>query len=155
MFGLGVTVLGFGFTFWQLARTRRATAAVTQTIKRIKRDFGSFDILLEVRTARAAAAETQGHIQGGRWDLALVSYNNLRSSLATMLAVRGGLTGSDAEQAKDHVADALDACKLLDSLDAEGAPAVDRSTLNNKLRELDGFLIHLEYSVKDSFSGSQ
>lgn len=148
--GLLVSLFGFAVTFWQLARTRKAAVAVNAAVGKLKRDFGQFDVVLELRTARGAAEETQLHLTGARWDVAVGSFNKLRASLSKMVAVRGGLTETQCEGAKDHIAFVLGICRSIEQ--SPGRVRVD--TVNSRLREIDDFLIGIEFGVKDSLSGS-
>jgi hypothetical protein len=147
-----VGIFGFGITFWQLWRTRRAADAAADAVARLKQDFASFDVILELRTARASAAEAGRHVNSGRWPAALVSLNQIRESLQKMLSVRNGLEIGDAERAKDYIAYALGACSSIEDVERAGGD-IARTALTGKLRELDGYLIELEGDLKDRFSG--
>lgn len=150
--GLVVSVAGFIFTIWQLVRTRGATAAVSLAVQRLRRDFGSLDIITELRSAAAAAAEAQNNIGERRWPQALSGYNKIRQSLYKAIAVESALASADVEQVKDYIAHALGACAELDAAQG-GVAGIDTVALGTKLRELEGYLIGLEYRIKESFGG--
>lgn len=150
--GLLVGVFGFGITFWQLWRTRKAAGAAEEAVSRLKQDFASFDVILELRTARVSGAEAGRHVNSGRWLAALVSLDQVRESLQKMLGVRNGLEIRDAERAKDYIAYALGACSSIEHVERAGGD-ISRTALTGKLRELDGYLIELEGTLKDRFSG--
>ena len=64
--GLLLSVLGFGFTIWQLRRVRTATAASSEAIRALKIRFTHFDAIQECTSAeillsdlRAASKEDQ------------------------------------------------------------------------------------------------
>lgn len=153
LYGLALTVAGFGLTWWQLARTQRAAEAVRLAIKRLKNDFSSFDILLEMRTARAAGEECGRHLGVPSWHEAQASYHRLRSSLVKMTAVNAGLSDENLGYIKDFTAVAVDAIRGLDAKVRDAEVEVDVANLGESLLELDEFLIRLEYSMRDIISG--
>jgi hypothetical protein len=63
--------------------------------------------------------------------------------------VDGAIAHNDAEVIKDHIALILSASK---DLEAGASEAIDHASMNDKLRELEGYLISLEYRIKDKFS---
>lgn len=150
VWGLLLSVAGFGVTWWQLARTQTSSQAVERALSRIKRDYESFDLITEVRTARANAEITQSHITSARWDDALGSYNALRISLAKIAAVRGGLSDESRESTKDLLAAAQDACNSIEKFRVHNTEQLTADVLNTILRNMDTFLISVEYSLKDS-----
>jgi len=155
IWGLAISIAGFGLTWWQLSRTQRAASAVAAAVARLKRDFGAFDVITELRTAQASAQETQGHIDGMRWELAIAGYNKTRASLMKMVAVRDGLSGARAEAAKDFIGEGLDACQNIEGLSTSSPQSIPRQALNMRLRELDNFLISVEFELKDAIRGNE
>lgn len=153
LYGFALTIAGFGLTWWQLARTQRAAEAVRLAIKKLKNDFGAFDILLEMRTARAAGEECGRHLGVPSWHEAKGSYHRLRSSLVKMTAVKAGLNDEDRGYIKDFTAVAVDAIRGLDAKVRDPQLGVDVANLAESLLELDEFLIRLEYSMRDIISG--
>ena len=152
LWGLAVSIIGFSFTIWQLTITRTATAAVSSAIRRLRTDIGSLDIVTELRTATSAAEEAQSHILAQRWPQALLSYNKVRHCLYKAVAIETSLTEADVETAKDFIAHALGACAALEGT-GEDSSDIDSAGLTTKLKELEGFLISLEYKIKDAFGG--
>lgn len=151
--GILLSVGGFGLTWWQLQRTRRAASAVAEAMVGLKREFNSFDVITEVRTARGYAEATQGHVISARWGDALASYNNARASLNKVVAVRGVLSEQNLERARDYISEALATCSSIERMQRDSSDFVSIDIINDKLRELDGFLIELEYSMKDAIRG--
>jgi hypothetical protein len=151
--GVAISLAGFGFTWFQLAKTRRTAAEVTRALGRVKNDYSYFDVVTEGRSAQAAANEAQVHINGDKWELALAAYSRIRGSLAKMLAVRNGLTPENHERAQDFLADAMTASQTLEGCVGVDAPAIDKGLLTGRLRELETFLIDVEFGTKDAFGG--
>lgn len=145
-----ISVAGFAVTWWQLARTQTAAAAVTTAMTRLKQDFASFELISEIRTARASAESASGHVAGDRWPEALQSYNSMRSSLSRMVAARDGLDERQLELAQDYLASALDACTSIERLHGSNPAELSKDVMNGKLRDFDTFLISLEVNLKES-----
>jgi len=153
VWGLLLSIGGFTVTWWQLSRTRTSAAAAARAISRLKRDFGSFDVVTEARTARLYAEAAQSHSAGQRWAEALYSYNSIRTSLTKMVSVSDALSSEQYEIARDYIATFLDACQSIENLKDVDPDKLSAELLNYKLRELDGFLINVEYSLKDAIRG--
>lgn len=153
LWGLIASLLGFSVTWWQLSKTHGAARAAQRAVGNLKREFRSFDVITELRTAKASAEETRSHIDASRWQEAYGSYNRTRVSLTKMVSVRDGLQPDDLDLARDFITTCVDGAQSAKRLQEDGAAEVSRDILDDRLTELDGFLIKIEYSMKDSIHG--
>lgn len=155
VWGLLISTAGFSVTWWQLAKTRSAARASQQAITNLKREFRSFDVITELRTAKAAAEETRSHIGASRWTDAFHSYDRARVSLTKMVSVRDGLSATDVDLARDYITSCVDGSQSVKRLSEDEQADVSKEILYDRLTSLDGFLISIEYSMKDAFHGRQ
>ncbi|WP_334161953.1 hypothetical protein [Phenylobacterium sp.] len=151
--GVVISVGGFGVTIWQLHRTQNAATAVAAALSGIKRDYGSFEIVTELRTALGAVASTQSHVNGRRWDEALACYNTLRISLIKIIAVQGGLDQQHLETAKNLLATAVDNARSIQALRSSEVEELSTDVVDRNLLDLEDFLIHMEYNMKGAIRG--
>ena len=150
VWGLAVSIVGFALTMWQLQRTQSAAAAVGSAMVRLKQDFASFDVITELRTARAAGEAIQSHVSCDRWGEAFQGYNIVRASLKKISVAHGGLTSEQRGIVQDHIASCLDACTSIERLMPDSVSELSKEVLNNNLRNMDNFLIEIEFSLKDA-----
>lgn len=81
IFGMFLTLLGFGITLKQLAKTKSATDAVTAEVARIRSSLDSYDAAQEASRAQYALNTTRRYISNGLWDEVLISYDDVRKSI--------------------------------------------------------------------------
>lgn len=148
--GLGVSVLGFGFTIQQLQKTQTAASAASNAIARLRKDFGSIDLISELGAAKAAADEALEALQSRKWPNALLGFRRLHQSLSKIIAIDRGSLSQEMESIKDFTADSLGACG---ELQKEPGEDFDISILGGKLIEMSGKFTQIEYKIRGDFSG--
>lgn len=152
-YGLALSVVGFALTWWQLARTRGAAEAAKLAVRKLKNDFASFDVLLELRTAKANAEECRRLLGTGAWAEALLGYQRLRASLLEISAVRMGVDDPTVSQMKDFVGRTTGAILDLEARGRDDTLTVDVAALSTTLLDMDEFFVELEHLVRDKVSG--
>lgn len=151
--GYVLSAVGFTFTLWQLAKAQNETAAVNNAIRRLRRDFGSLDVISELRAARSASIEARSFFsQFKKSDKppTLARYDTIRECLNKAIAVDSPMSNEDIEIIKNFIADAYGACTILDEWTGP-VSSLDRASLQNKLRELEDALVQIEQKIKGSF----
>lgn len=153
--GLVVSVAGFIFTIWQLLRTQTAAAAGAEAVGRLRRDFSSLDVIVEIRSAGEAVRETQAKIGEESWQSALAGYNKIRICVDKSLAAQTGLAPDDVEALKEYQAHFLGVCDALDSKIRGDTLQLKTALMTSKLRTFEGFLTQLEYRIRNRFGGKK
>lgn len=151
--GVVLSLIGFGVTLWQLTRTVLTTVAVQKAVKDLKRSVGSLDIISEVRTAQAASEAAQKALDGSHWAGALEACDRVRVSLAKMASVPGGLLPHQAQEAMDFIASCLAASEALRVSAVSADIENELHPFGTKLRQIEVFLIGIEFGVKDAVRG--
>lgn len=115
---------------------------------KIRRDYGSFDVVTELRTAQAAGGDAQSHLEAGRSVEAIVSLNRARASLVKIISIPQVMDVNQAEEAKNYLAIVLDAGRTIARSRADDGVELPTLSIMERLQELDSFLIALEFSLK-------
>jgi hypothetical protein len=153
--GLALSAIGFGLTWWQLSRSRSAAKRVAAALVAIRGDYASFDIIGELRTAKAAGEDAQASLEGERWIEAIQAFNRVRVSLVKMSATNGGLNDANTSLAKDYAGDMLTSCDVISENRAGSPDEIPKNQMIANLRILDNFLITLEQELKGGIGGNQ
>jgi hypothetical protein len=151
--GLGISTIGFGVTWWQLYRTATAAQRVSNALDGIRRDYATFDVSSELRTAKAAGEDAIAALEGGRWGDAVQAHDKARSSLVKMASVNGGLSEDQSGRAKDYAADMLSACDAISEKRQDDGVAIPVQKMTSNLRNLNTFLIELEQQLRGGIGG--
>ncbi|WP_156389216.1 hypothetical protein [Brevundimonas sp. Root1423] len=154
LWGLVISVAGFFITWWQLVKTQSAASAAANAIVRLKKEFGSFDVVTELRTAKAAAEDAEAHVGASRWADASSAYSRARASLTKMVSVKDGLASEQADIARDFITTCVDGYHATQKLLADANADVSLDLLKSRLIDLDTFLIEVEFSLKASMNGN-
>jgi hypothetical protein len=152
--GLLVSLGGFAVTWWQLTRTQEAAAAAKRAVIRLKGEIAAFDAIGEIRTAKAAADEAQAHVVSQRWEPALMASNRLLEALQKVRSGAHGLGANDTARLEDYISQSLDACVAIERATREVAD-LGAGALTGRLREINSYMVDLEYRLKDRASGSE
>ena len=151
--GIPLALIGFAITLWQLARTQNAANAANAAIDKVKRELRSFDIVLEVRTARSVVADIRMKLASPNWDDLIISYHKIRESLAKIDNGYTNFSKERKEEIKDYRANTLGACSSIESARPDSFSGISLSSLSSQLAEMDDFLISLEFELKESIGG--
>ena len=154
LWGLVISVAGFAVTWAQLVKTQSAASAATNAIGRLKKEFGSFDVVTELRTAKAAAEDAEAHVGASRWVDASSAYSRARASLTKMVSVKDGLAVEQADAARDFITTCVDGYHATQKLASEPDANISLDILKSRLIDLDTFLIEVEFSLKASMNGN-
>lgn len=82
--GLVLTLAGFGITWAQLIKTRKASEAVRLEIARIQLSVQSYDAAHHVSRAASALEATKRHLRNGAWSDVADSYEEFRRAVITL-----------------------------------------------------------------------
>jgi len=151
--GIPLAIIGFAMTLWQLARTQNAANAASAAMEKVKKELRSFDIVLEVRTARTSIAEIQGKLTIRDWAGIINNYNQIRESLAKIDSGYPLLPAEKSNKLKDYRGDTLSVCTSMEEARASNFQEINSSHLISNLMEMDDFLISLEFSLKELVGG--
>lgn len=151
--GLVVSIAGFAFTIWQLYRTRSSAIAASAAVQKLRRDFSSLDVILEISAAMAAAKDAQLNLTAGEWKSALSDYNRIRTSLDKTIAAQTGILPDELETLQDDQAHFLGACDALEEVvQGTGSPILV-NVLTARLRRFESFSIQLDVKIRNRFGG--
>jgi hypothetical protein len=149
--GLLSAFLGFGLTLWQLVRTSRSAEAAAQAVSDVKRDFGSFDAMAELSSAKGLNEAIRLSLGAHDRDAAKARYDRLRESLIKLASAPHALRTQVATKFKDGAASIIDALNALREIEDENQiPWNDMITF---LEELDSYLISVSQTLRDSIRG--
>lgn len=84
-----LSTLGFGVTWWQLARTRRAAVAARDASKAAVESVGRADTLSDIASVQSGLHELQVALRGARYETALLRSQHLREILARVRTRKG------------------------------------------------------------------
>lgn len=79
--GLVGTLVGFGLTIWQLVQTSASAEAANQAVRNVKKDYGSFDVIAELVTARSVNDKVRASLKAKDAESATFHYDKLRESV--------------------------------------------------------------------------
>ena len=153
IWGLLVSIVGFTFTLWQLYRTQSVTVATQAAIGKIKRDFQSLDVIVELSNARNEARSTLEKLIGSEWARCATGYSSCRTSLDKCLAATTDMYDAEKSELRDFQAKFIFAEKLMNSKSMDNNQEVDSETLADDLTEFSSFVNNLEYSIRSRFGG--
>lgn len=95
--GLVLGVVGFGITFFQLWRTKKAAIAARRAAEATKTRLRSLDAALEVSSSIDKLEEIKRHHRGNNWAILPDQYSSLRRKLSRTRKLCEGL--ADEQQA--------------------------------------------------------
>lgn len=153
--GVFLGAVGFGITWWQIQRSRTAAQAVANTVRWMRHDYASFDVITELRTARAHAETVITALATSNWSDANKALWGIRVSLMKMASSKDVLQENEIGACKDFVADILAASDLIQQNAQQTPEAIPASQLVSEMTEADNFLITLEQQLKGSFRGNR
>ena len=151
--GLIVSIAGFVFTIWQLYRTRSSAIAASLAVQKLRRDFSSLDVILEISAAMAAAKDAQSNLSASEWKAALSDYNRIRTSLDKTIAAQTGILPDELETLQDDQAHFLGACDALEEVVQGTGAAILVNVLTARLRRFESFAIQLDVKIRNRFGG--
>lgn len=149
--GLALAIVGFGITWWQIQRSRNAAQAVASAVSTMRKDYASFDVITELRSARAHAESVIAALSQSDWSAANKSYWGIRVSLIKMSSSGDVITENDASKCKDYVMDVLSATELIQQNADTSPELIPSPQLVVQMTEADNFLISLEQQLKGTF----
>lgn len=155
VWGLILAVAGFGITWWQMHRARTAAQAVANAVSTMRRDYAAFDVITELRTARAHAEGVITALSASDWSSAHKSFWGIRVSLMKMASSSDVLDYSAISACKDHVANILTATDVIQQNAEENAELIPSHQLVAQMTEADNFLISLEQQLKGSYRANR
>ena len=153
LWGLLITLEGFAFTLWHLYRTQSATFATQTAITKIKKDFQSLDVIVELSNARNEARMTGERLIAADWPRCAVGYQACRTALDKCLAAGANMDDQESETMKDFQTKFIFAEKLMNSKSIDDAIDVQTETLSGDLTEFSSFVVNLEYTIRSRFGG--
>jgi hypothetical protein len=95
LLGLLVSVLGFGFTIWQVLKTKRVAEAAKEAAEEARLQILRSEGLVELASALKAMEEIKGLHRQGAWHLLPERYASLRQSL---LKIKGTAAPAISEE---------------------------------------------------------
>lgn len=151
--GIALSLLGFGITWWQLYRTRTASQKVAEALHDIRSDYAAFDVVTELRTALAAGDDALACLEDDRWGGVMTAYDRARISLIKMASINGGLRDDKVSEAKDFAGDMLSSCGLVSEKHVSSPQEIPKPSMIANLRLMNNFLIALEQEIKGGIGG--
>jgi hypothetical protein len=149
--GTILTVVGFGLTFLQLAKTRSATAAATQAIDNLKSRIAAFDVVTELSRAVASLSETRRHIKNVSWSDALDSYLEAQLAVSKLSALPSDLSGANKARLLEISDEIGRACSRIRTSLAKGTRGLDQAkalhSLSNYIVEINGMSLQVERAI--------
>lgn len=148
-----MTVCGFGITLRQLARTKKATEAVSREVKRIEFAFAKYDATVETSRAETALLAVKRGIKSADWNSAIDALESLGKALYTVrqLDIPG------LSQHKSSIDDMMTHTnRLCERLDQAGDSGLGNGDLNKtlaKLRDHDRTITSLRIALQRSNLG--
>ncbi|WP_417612900.1 hypothetical protein [Parasphingorhabdus sp.] len=149
IFGIFLSIVGFGVTISQLVRAASSARAAEAAIGKLKGELASFDVSGQLREGRIIAEQTKTGLLGKNWQYGLSNCERVRTILAALAVTRQHLKSTQREEAKDHLAIVQDACQNLESKITDDSFDFDVTVLNSKLRDIEVFLLNLESGIRD------
>lgn len=153
--GLVLALGGFGITWWQIHRSTTAAQAVANAVSTMRRDYAAFDVITELRTARAHTEGVITALAVSDWPGANKSYWGVRVSLMKMASSSEILDPSAISACKDYVADILTASDVIQQNSEQNPELIPAPQLVTQMTEADNFLISLEQQLKGSFRANR
>jgi hypothetical protein len=98
LLGLVVSIVGFGFTIYQLMLTRSAAQAAVIASEQAKKRVASYDMIFELSRASSALEATHGHIRRGDWPEVLQGYSEARLALVRISQFPSALSDDSKRQ---------------------------------------------------------
>jgi hypothetical protein len=115
VWGLWISLAGFGITFWQLARTKSAAQAATEALDEVRSRVSTYDAVVETSRAIAFIRETQRHLKVPSWESAVVSYNGARESLVRLIELPSKIAQPDKDNLAVVLADITSLCDRIEA----------------------------------------
>lgn len=91
LLGTVLTLVAFGITIWQLARTRSANQRVASAISSLKSRVAAYDVVTELARADAALKESQRHVATGNWLSVVDSVSEARVAIVRLAELPSSL----------------------------------------------------------------
>jgi hypothetical protein len=149
--GMLSAFLGFGLTLWQLIRTSRSAEAAAQAVNAVKRDFGSFDAMAELSSAKGLNEAIRLSLAARDREAAKARYDRLRESLIKLASAPHALRTQVSSKFKDQAASIIDALNALREIEDENQ--IPWNEMITFLEELDSYLISVSQTLRESIRG--
>lgn len=149
--GLFAAFVGFGLTLWQLVRTAKAADAAANAVRNVKRDYGSFDTMAELASAKGLNETIRVSLSAGDRLAAKARYDRLRESLVRIASSPHALQAQISTHLKDDAADVIDALNVLREISEDSE--VPWNKMIGTLEQLDSYLISVTQKLRDTISG--
>lgn len=148
-FGLLLSIVGFGITWLQISRTRSAAQKVSKALSNIRRDYASFDVATELRSARESIGRVLIALGDQRWGEAMSSLDTLRVCLVKMSSVSNVMDVADTGWIKDEAGRVMSHHDNILSVYVDRPQQIQVQEMCSSIRTADNFLISLEQKLKD------
>lgn len=143
--------IGFGLTIWQLIRTVKAADAAANAVRNVKRDYGSFDTMAELASAKGLNETIRVSLIARDRSAALSRYDRLRESLVKIASSSHALQAQVSSPLKDDAAKVIDALNALREIQNDND--VPWNTMINNLEQSDSYLISVSQKLRNTISG--
>lgn len=140
IFGLLISVVGFWVTLAQLARTRRATTAVSAEVARIQFAVSRYDATIEASRAEALLLSVRKAIKAADWDQVSDAVEAFARSLHTLHALKVAQISIHQTDLEGAMAHANRLCERLDKAGRSGLPETETIKTLTSMRE-NGLLL--------------
>lgn len=151
--GTVISIVGFGITISQLIRTKRATEAVSEEVRKIQFAFSRYNAVIETSRAETSLDAARKHIKANEWDQAEVALEVFSKSIHTLreLKVREIFVHDEnLSKAMSH-ADRL--CQRLEAARPKGLPINEITKALSTLRDHDRYVTSVKVALDRSAIG--
>lgn len=153
IFGTFLTVAGFGMTYFQFLKTRGATEAVTDEVRRIKFSVTRYEASIETERAEQALKAADGYMRSGDWVLAGDSVNAISRSLHILIELSVPEFTLYADKLREALSHTERLSERIDQSQPSGLPSNERNKALSALRSHGRTIVSVRISLDRSSFG--
>ena len=148
--GMAISLIGFGITIVQLRRTKKATAAVSDEIRRITFAVSKYDATVEASRAETALQAARRYVKDDDWYQAGEELEALAKALHTIIELSVPELSTHMRSIENVMAHATKLCERIDKAGRSGIPDVEKMKTLATLREHDRLPTSLRIALQRS-----
>lgn len=148
--GMLISIIGFWITLVQLARTKKATSAVSNEIRRIKFAVSKYDATVEASKAEGALDSAVKFFRSDDWFQAGEAIESLSKSIHTLKELNVPELSSKLDDISGVMSHSDKLCERLDKAKITGLPDTEKGKALSVMREHGRLLTSIRIALQRS-----
>lgn len=148
--GLVISLVGFGFTIWQLRQTKSLAQAAKDESERIQTALKQYDAAQEASRASYALSAAMKHFRNGAWTDGSENYEDFRRGIASLKNNCDYLGQPIVDRIDDAISYVLKLCERIDKDAQNGTKSIEYAKTAAVIRQQDQLISDLTTIIQRS-----